>query len=81
MNAKLAPLLDIDREKPIARFVAELLDIYTVSDELYAVTEAALGDLDPILVELVSNVRYHFVAFTLNTFRIPSKAPDFTISK
>jgi hypothetical protein len=82
LEAKLVPILENDREKAITGFVAELLDTYIVSDELYAITKAALGDVDTILVELVSIVGYyHFVAFTFNSFRIPSKAPDLTTSK
>jgi 4-carboxymuconolactone decarboxylase len=77
VEERLVPLLDNDREKAMARFVAELLDTYTVSDETYAATKAAMGDVDTTLVEIVSIVGYyHFVAFTLNAFRIPSKAPD-----
>ena len=82
VEAKLVPLLQNDREKAMARFVAELLDTYTVSDQTYTITKATLGNVDTILVELVSIVGYyHFVAFTLNAFRIPSKAPDLTRSQ
>jgi len=73
----LVPLLNNDREKAIIRFVAELVETYTVSDETYAMTKAALDAVDGTLVEIVSIVGYyHYVAFTLNAFRIPSKAPD-----
>lgn len=83
VESKLVPLLDNDREKAMARFVAELLDTYTVSDDTYAATKASLDDKDTALVEIVSIVGYYnYVAFTLNAFRIPSKAPDAsTLSK
>jgi 4-carboxymuconolactone decarboxylase len=74
VEAKLAPLLANDREVAIARFTAELLDTYTVSDETYAKSKAALGDKDTVLVEVVAITGYYtYVAYTLNTFRIPSK--------
>jgi 4-carboxymuconolactone decarboxylase len=74
VEAKVIPLLDNDREAAIARFTAELLDTYTVSDETYAKSRAALENKDTVLVELVAIIGYYtYVSYTLNTFRIPSK--------
>jgi 4-carboxymuconolactone decarboxylase len=70
---QVLPLLDNDREKAIVRFASELVDTYTVSDETYAATKAAVGDMDSVLVEITSIVGYYtYVAYTLNVFRIPS---------
>lgn len=69
----LLPLLENDREKAIATYTAELLDTYSVSDETYASTKAAVGDKDSVLVEITSITGYYtYVAYTLNAFRIPS---------
>lgn len=69
----LLPLLANDREKAIATYTAELLDTYSVSDETYASTKAAVGDKDSVLVEITSIAGYYtYVAYTLNAFRIPS---------
>lgn len=77
VEQKVVPLLDNDREVAIARFTAELLDTYTVSDETYVKTKAVLGGKDSVLVELVSIVGYYtYVSYTLNAFRIPSKLPE-----
>ena len=68
------PLLPGDREKAIAKFTAELVDSYTVSDETYQTAKQALGDKDSVLVEITSIAGYYtYVAYTLNAFRIPSK--------
>jgi 4-carboxymuconolactone decarboxylase len=67
-------LLENEREKAIARYTAELLDNYTVCDETYNSTKAALGDKDSVLVEITSIIGYYaYGAYTLNAFRIPSK--------
>lgn len=69
----LLPLLANDKEKAIATYTAELLDTYSVSDETYASTKAAVGDKDSVLVEITSIAGYYtYVAYTLNAFRIPS---------
>lgn len=74
VEKQLVPLLQSDREQAMARFAAELLEIYSVSDETYAATKAAVGDKDSVLVEITSIVGYYtYVSMTLNTFRIPSK--------
>mmetsp|Transcript_49457 Transcript_49457/g.139209 ORF Transcript_49457/g.139209 Transcript_49457/m.139209 type:complete len:243 (+) Transcript_49457:58-786(+) len=74
VEAKVIPLLANSREVAIARFTAELLDTYTVSDETYANSKAALDGKDTVLVELVAIAGYYtYVSYTLNTFRIPSK--------
>ena len=74
---KLLPLLENDREKAIATFTAELVDTYTVSDETYASTKAAVGDKDSVLVEITSISGYYtYVAFTLNAFRIPTEKEE-----
>lgn len=68
------PLLENEREKAIARYTAELLDNYTVCDETYKSTKAALGDKDSVLVEITSIIGYYtYGAYILNAFRIPSK--------
>jgi alkylhydroperoxidase family enzyme len=68
------PLLENEREKAIARYTAELLDNYTVCDETYQSTKAALGDKDSVLVEITSIIGYYtYGAYMLNAFRIPSK--------
>lgn len=62
------------REQAIATYAAELVDTYTISDETYAATKAALGDKDSVLVEITSICGYYtYVAYTLNAFRIPTK--------
>lgn len=69
----LLPLLENDREKAIAAFASELLETCTVSDGTYKTTKAAVGDKDSVLVEVTSITGYYtYVAYTLNTFRIPS---------
>jgi len=74
VEESVVPLLENDREKAIARFTAELVDTYTVSDETYATTKKALDDKDSVLVEITSISGYYtYVAYTLNVFRIPSK--------
>lgn len=71
VREKVLPLLESDREKAIATFTAELVGTYTVSDETYNNSKAALGDL--ALVEITSISGYYtYVAYTLNVFRIPS---------
>jgi 4-carboxymuconolactone decarboxylase len=58
----------------IARFTAELLDTYTVSDETYRTTKVAFDGEDAVLVEITSIVGYYtYVAYTLNVFQIPSQ--------
>ena len=75
VKSKLLPLLTNDREKTIANFTAELVDTCTVSDETYEATKRALGGKDSVLVEITSISGYYtYVAYTLNVFRIPSKA-------
>jgi 4-carboxymuconolactone decarboxylase len=69
---------DNDKKKvrmvAIARFTAELLDTYTVSDETYRTTKAAFHGDDAVLVEITSIVGYYtYVAYTLNVFQIPSQ--------
>jgi 4-carboxymuconolactone decarboxylase len=62
------------RHRAIARFTAELLDTYTVSDDTYRTTKEILGHDDAVLVEITSIVGYYtLVALTLNVFQIPSK--------
>ena len=62
-----------DREIQIVRFVAELLETSTVSDETYNSAREVLGH-DSVLVEITSIVGYYtFCAYTLNVFRIPTK--------
>jgi 4-carboxymuconolactone decarboxylase len=77
VKERLIPLLSSENSKrdvAIALFTAELLHTYTVSDKTYAETKAALGNKDTTLVEIVSISGYYtYVAYTLNTFRIPSK--------
>lgn len=80
VKEKVVPLLVTkggtvdDREQAIARFAAELLDQYTVSDATYAETKKAVGDKDSVLVEITSIVGYYtYVSYTLNVFQIPSK--------
>ncbi len=74
VEKKTVPLLANAREVAIVRFVAELLDTYTVSDETYQSTKVALENKDTVLVELVSIAGYYtYVAYTLNAFRIPSE--------
>ena len=71
---KVLPLLENDRQKAIATFTSELVDTYTVSDETYESTKAALGGKDSVLVEITSIAGYYtYVAYTLNAFRIPTK--------
>ena len=71
------PLLKNDRERAIAKFTAELVDTYTVSDETYAATKAAVGGKDSVLVEITSISGYYtYVAYTLNVFNIPSKKEE-----
>lgn len=77
VEEQLVPLLANDREAAIARFTAELLDTYTVSDETYDKSKESLGGKDTVLVELVSIAGYYtYVSYTLNCFRIPSKPPE-----
>ena len=77
VKEKVLPLLDNDREKAIALFTAELVDTYSVSDETYASTKATMGGKDSVLVEITSIAGYYtYVAYTLNAFRIPTKAED-----
>jgi 4-carboxymuconolactone decarboxylase len=74
VRSNLLPLLTSDREKAIAIFASELVDTYTVSDETYETSKAALGGKDSVLVEITSIAGYYtYVAYTLNAFRIPSK--------
>ena len=73
VETKLVPLLANAREVAIARFVSELLDTYTVSDETYASTKQAVENDDKVLVEVVAIAGYYtYVSYTLNAFRIPS---------
>jgi 4-carboxymuconolactone decarboxylase len=73
VRLNLLPLLTSDREKTIAIFTSELVDTYTVSDETYETSKAALGGKDSVLVEITSIAGYYtYVAYTLNAFRIPS---------
>ena len=73
VQTQLLPLLDNDREKAIVTYTAELLDSYSVSDETYASTKAAVGNQDSVLVEITSITGYYtYVAYTLNAFRLPS---------
>lgn len=73
VESSLIPLLNDTRLEAIARFTAELLDTYTVSDETYKQTKHILGGKDSVLVEIVSIVGYYtYVSYTLNAFRIPS---------
>lgn len=61
------------RAVAIATYATELLDTYTVSDETYFSTKAALDGKDSVLVEITSIVGYYtYVSYTLNAFRIPS---------
>lgn len=63
-----------EREVAIVRFVAELLETSTVSDERYSEAKNALGD-DSVLVEITSIVGYYtYCAYTLNVFNIPTKS-------
>jgi 4-carboxymuconolactone decarboxylase len=79
VESKVVPLLENEREVAIARFAAELLDTYTISEGTYAKSKAALDGKDTVLVELVSIVGYYtYVSYTLNAFRIPSKPPPET---
>lgn len=74
VEENVVPLLENEREVTMAKFAAELLDTYSVSDETYKCTKAALGNEDAVLVEIVSIVGYYtFAAYTLNVFQIPSK--------
>lgn len=71
------PMMENDRQRAIATFTAELLDTFTVSDETYDETKKILDGKDSTLVEITSIVGYYtYVAFTLNTFRIPSKKSE-----
>ena len=77
VKEKVLPLLENEREKAITTFTSELVDTYTVSDETYESTKAALGGKDSVLVEITSISGYYtFVSMTLNVFRIPSKKED-----
>ena len=77
VKEKVLPLLDNDREKAIATYTAELVDTYTVSDDTYSSTKAAVGDNDSVLVEITSIAGYYtYVAYTLNAFRIPTIKED-----
>lgn len=61
------------REVSIVRFVAELLETSTISDQMYKQTKIALGNDDVVLVEITSIVGYYtYCAYTLNVFRIPT---------
>ena len=65
-----------EREVAIVRFVAELLETSTVSDERYSEAKNALGD-DSVLVEITSIVGYYtYCAYTLNVFNIPTKSTN-----
>lgn len=71
---KVVPLLANEREVAIASYTAELLDTYSISDETYAKSKAAVDGKDSVLVEITSIAGYYtFVSYTLNAFRIPSK--------
>ena len=77
VKEKVLPLLKTDREKAIATYTAELIDTYTVSDETYAQTKAALDNKDSVLVEITSIAGYYtYVAYTLNAFKIPTKKEE-----
>jgi 4-carboxymuconolactone decarboxylase len=68
------PLLANEREVAIATYTAELVDTYTISDETYSETKAALDNKDSVLVEITSIAGYYtYVAYTLNAFRIATK--------
>jgi 4-carboxymuconolactone decarboxylase len=79
----LLPMLKESRQRAIAIFTAELLDTCTVSEKTYKNTKKILGGKDSTLVEITSIVGYYtYVAFTLNTFRIPSmKKSDYDKKK
>jgi len=68
--------IDCAREIAIVRFVSELLETSTVSDERYSEAKITLGD-DSVLVEITSIVGYYtYCAYTLNVFQIPTKASN-----
>ena len=74
VQQRVIPLLDNNqREIAIASYTSELLETYTISDETYEKTKAALGGNDTVLVEITSIAGYYtYVAYTLNAFRIPT---------
>ena len=74
LERDLLPLLSTERHRAMARFTAELLLQYHVSDATYERTKAACDGKDSVLVEITSIVGYYtYVAYTLNVFQIPSK--------
>lgn len=73
VHSSLIPKLQDTRLEAIAKFTAELLDTYSVTDETYEATKLILDSKDSVLVEIVAIVGYYnLVSYTLNTFRIPS---------
>ncbi len=61
-----------EREVAIVLFTSELLDKYTVCNEMYDATRDRLHGCDSALVKIVVIVGYYaFVSYTLNAFRIP----------
>lgn len=75
VQERVVPLLDNPREVAIVLFAAELLDSCSVCDETYESSKLVLDGKDSVLVEIVSICGYYtYVAYTLNAFRIPSKA-------
>ena len=77
VEEEIVPLLLVElegsaREVEIVRFVAELLETSSISDERYNAAKQVLGE--SVLVEVTSIVGYYtFCAYTLNVFRIPTK--------
>jgi 4-carboxymuconolactone decarboxylase len=74
VKEKVVPLLANEREVAIVMYTSELVDTYSVSDETYETTKAALDGKDSALVEITSIAGYYtYVSYTLNAFRIPTK--------
>jgi 4-carboxymuconolactone decarboxylase len=74
VHRQVIPLLANEREQAIAMYTAELVDTFTISDETYSRTKAAVGEQNSVLVEITSIAGYYVLgAFVLNAFRIPSK--------
>lgn len=77
VQTHILPLLETERERTIAVFVAELLETNKVSDANYASTKEAADGQDSVLVEVTSIVGYYsFVCWTLNVFKIPPSLPS-----
>lgn len=69
VQRNLIPLLPNEREKAIVNFTAELLDTYSVSDQTYQLTKAAVQNHDSVLVEIISIAGYY--TFVCYTQRVP----------